>query len=76
MPIYEYSCTACEDKFELLRPMSQADSDAICPRCNNEAHRILSMFAAISKGSGGESVPISGGSNCGSCSSSSCASCH
>lgn len=76
MPIYEYRCTACEDKFELLRPMSQADAEATCPRCNNGARRVLSMFAAVSKGPGGESAPISGSSGCSSCSSSSCSSCH
>ncbi|MBE0479897.1 MAG: zinc ribbon domain-containing protein [Dehalococcoidia bacterium] len=76
MPIYEYRCSECSLKFELLRPMSRADEAASCPRCKNGAKKILSMFAAFSKSSGGDSAPVAGGSGCGSCTASSCAGCY
>jgi len=76
MPVYEFRCSQCGHKFELLRPMSKVNDDASCPRCNNGAKRIPSVFAAFSKSSSGSSAPVSGGSGCGTCSSSSCAGCH
>ncbi|UCC61061.1 MAG: zinc ribbon domain-containing protein [Dehalococcoidia bacterium] len=76
MPIYEFCCNECGLKFEQLRPMSRVDEDASCPRCNNGAKRIPSVFSAFSKSSGGESAPVGGGSGCATCSSSSCHSCH
>ncbi|MFC2002652.1 FmdB family zinc ribbon protein [Chloroflexota bacterium] len=74
MPIYEYRCSNCNLKFELLRGLSEANEGAPCPRCHNSAERILSTFSAISKGESGVSSPV-GGSSCSSCGSSSCGSC-
>jgi putative FmdB family regulatory protein len=76
MPIYEYSCSKCDLKFDLLRPMSQANEGASCPRCCNSAERVPSAFASFSKGSDGDVTPVAGGSSCSGCSASSCASCH
>ena len=76
MPIYEYCCPDCGFKFKLLRPMSRADEDAPCPRCNNGARRVLSSFAAFAKGSDGEAAPVGGGSACSSCSAGTCSSCN
>ncbi|MFA5315945.1 MAG: zinc ribbon domain-containing protein [Dehalococcoidales bacterium] len=73
MPIYEYVCTNCKKKFELLRSLSQADAGAICSDCHGEAKRILSTFAAVSRDSSGQSVPM--GNSCSGCSSSSCTTC-
>jgi putative FmdB family regulatory protein len=61
MPLYEYYCPKCTSKFELLRPMSRADEGATCPRGHNGGTRTLSVFAAVSKGAGGASQPITGG---------------
>ncbi len=76
MPVYEYCCAGCGSKFELLRPMSQVNEEAPCPRCNNGARRVLSNFAAFSKGSSGTSAPLGNGSSCSTCSASDCSSCH
>ena len=73
MPIYEYSCSDCGLKFELLRQLSQANDKASCPRCRNSAKRVLSRFASFSKGENGEIAPIS--NPCTSCGGTSCASC-
>jgi putative FmdB family regulatory protein len=74
MPIYEYVCPSCDFKFELLRSLSQADEGVSCPRCQNDARRIMSTFACFSKEEGGLTSAI-GDSSCGSCAATSCDSC-
>ncbi|NWF77086.1 MAG: zinc ribbon domain-containing protein [Chloroflexi bacterium] len=76
MPIYEYLCPECNLKFELLRPQSQANENASCPRCHNGAKRIFSSFASFTKSSEGTSTPIGGSSPCSTCSATSCATCQ
>jgi putative FmdB family regulatory protein len=74
MPIYEYICSKCEQKFELLKPMSQAGKAVTCPKCGGKAGRVLSRFCSHSD----ESLDFmgsGGGSACSSCSSDSCSSC-
>lgn len=73
MPIYEYLCPNCKQKFELLRSLAQASEEASCPRCHKNAERILSTFAAVSKDESGMTTPIS--NPCSGCSSISCNSC-
>ena len=72
MPIYEYCCPSCDNKFDLLRSFSQADEKVACPKCDTKARRLVSAFASFSKGTDGLSTPVGGGSSCDSCSSSSC----
>ncbi|UCG54963.1 MAG: zinc ribbon domain-containing protein [Dehalococcoidia bacterium] len=74
MPLYEYVCTKCKSRFELLRQMSRADEEVLCPECNGRAEKILSSFACVSKDESGISSPVGGGA-CSSCSTSSCDSC-
>jgi len=76
LPIYEYVCTKCENKFELLRSLSRAGEGAPCPGCNSLACRVLSTFAAFSKGSGESSEPVGGAGSCSGCSATSCSTCH
>ena len=45
MPLYEYNCRLCEERFEKLQPMS-AGKLADCPACGQPAGRVLSMIAA------------------------------
>ncbi|HEY82148.1 MAG TPA: zinc ribbon domain-containing protein [Dehalococcoidia bacterium] len=76
MPIYEYLCSDCNFKFELLRPLSKADEKAPCPRCHKDAQRTVSACAAFSRGESGETTPLAGsGSSCTSCSATSCRTC-
>lgn len=76
MPIYEYVCSECDSKFELLRPLSQSDEEAFCPHCHKPARRKLSTFACFSTSSAGVPTRIAGtGSSCDSCSSSNCSTC-
>jgi len=78
MPIYEYQCTDCREKFDARRSFAEAESDAVCPRCGKTGKRILSKFACCSKdGSGGTVSSIAGtGGGCAGCTSGSCSSCH
>ncbi|MFC2013514.1 FmdB family zinc ribbon protein [Chloroflexota bacterium] len=76
MPIYEYVCPECGLKFELLRPLSQADEDAACPSCHKRAGRKLSAFACFSKDASGLTSPVAGtGNSCASCGITSCDTC-
>ena len=75
MPIYEYNCQECGNKFSARRSFKDADAPIACPECGvAHAKRGLSMFFASSstgtiKGGGGSSCgSCSGGSACSSCS--------
>lgn len=49
MPIYEYQCISCEEKFELLRRLSDEDSEIKCPKCNKTGvKRVFSTFSTAS----------------------------
>jgi putative FmdB family regulatory protein len=74
MPLYEYYCRRCEQRFELLRPLARMDDPAPCPKGHEGGERVLSVFAAFSGSAGGESAPLGGG-GCAGCSAGSCAGC-
>ncbi len=61
MPIYEYYCEMCENKFELLKPMSKAHEEASCPEGHVGAKRAISLFAAFTTGDNGEVSSVGGG---------------
>ena len=59
MPLYEYKCLKCGEKFELLRRINDDDSTVKCPKCgSNEVKREVTGFASI----GGSSTTSSCGS--------------
>lgn len=71
MPIYEYYCTNCEQRFEEL-VLDHKPAVAHCPECGtNEVNRLISLFATASPGlnnfaeTGGESSGHTCG--CGHC---------
>ncbi len=51
MPIYEYECTKCCQKFEMKRHFGD-EGGVTCPRCQGSAQRIFSPVPIIFKGSG------------------------
>jgi len=53
MPLYEYQCARCGEKFELRRHMADSDSEIECPRCGAKSpKRVLSVFGIASSGTG------------------------
>ena len=75
MPIYEFKCKKCDNRFELLCSMSGGDG-VTCPDCGGgKVTRLLSSFFSRSVGSDGSSHSH-GGDKCSGCSSGACATCH
>ena len=45
MPIYEYNCPGCGERFELRRRIADNDSDIRCPKCGaKNPQRVISAF--------------------------------
>ena len=69
MPLYEYHCPTCKNKFDKLQPMSATGAD--CPVCEQPARRAISVFAAVTSGGSPGSefspmpMPMGGGGCCG-----------
>ncbi|MCX6561509.1 MAG: zinc ribbon domain-containing protein [Candidatus Aminicenantes bacterium] len=70
MPLYEFRCDACRNKFEVLVRLG-GEADVRCPTCAGSVHKLLSAFGI---GGGGSRLKASGHS-CTSCSSHSCSTC-
>ena len=51
MPIYEYQCENCADRFEIKQGMKD-DPLTACPRCGKRVQRLISSPAIMFKGSG------------------------
>jgi len=51
VPIYEYQCESCADKFEIKQGMKD-DPLTACPRCGKRVQRLISSPAIMFKGSG------------------------
>lgn len=46
MAVYEYQCPKCRKEFELMRPISEAERPARCPKCGSKAVKLISGFAS------------------------------
>ena len=64
MPLYEYRCESCDERFEELVSSSDED-DVRCPSCGQPAKKLLSAFSVGGGGSGGFGYDQGGGSSCG-----------
>jgi len=51
MPLYEYQCNACENKFELRQKFSDPPATE-CPQCGGEVTKLISSSAFTLKGGG------------------------
>ncbi len=64
MPIYEYRCTTCGERFEWLTSRAER-AEARCPRCGaRRVERLLSAFAVGKSGATAESPGPCGSSDC------------
>jgi putative FmdB family regulatory protein len=47
MPIYEYECRRCKERFEVLQKMNEDNSHLRCPQCQTDRPlRMLSLFTS------------------------------
>ena len=44
MPIYEYECPGCGERFEQYCPVADSDNEVKCPKCGAEPRRVFSPF--------------------------------
>lgn len=51
MPVYDYRCTSCDERFEVTRPMSST-AEECCPSCGEAAKRVFTPVGVAFKGSG------------------------
>ena len=51
MPRYDYQCTGCDYRFELVQSFSEAGS-GVCPVCAGSGRRVFHAVPVIYKGSG------------------------
>jgi putative FmdB family regulatory protein len=75
MPLYEYLCPACHERFELLQRVGESGEAVACPACGaNGVARQLSTFAAA-VGGGGAKTTATESFGCGrpQCAGGSCA---
>lgn len=71
MPVFEYRCSECNTKFEVLHKSSKISEEVICPACNsNNNKKLFSTFSASIT----ESTHCSGHGHCdvSSCGNGSC----
>lgn len=54
MPIYEYECKKCNERFEVLQKISDGNEGLRCPKCDaEEPERVLSAFCSAGSKSAG-----------------------
>lgn len=51
MPIYEYQCSQCKERHEIIQSISDAPLTH-CPKCGGEMKKLISSPAIQFKGSG------------------------
>ena len=69
MPIYEYRCESCSEKFEVLTRFAERDTAQACPACESTKTKVLVSSFAYASGSGESSglsdfASESGGGGC------------
>ena len=68
MPIYEYQCTECGERFEVRQAIGEDGSNLSCPKCHAQnLKRLFSSFFSSGSSTTEPSVP-----SCPTCSSGVC----
>jgi len=81
MPVYEYQCKSCDDRFELRQKFADPPA-TVCPACGGSVKKLISTTAFSLKGGGWHSegygtkketpaaapaCPAAGGGGCAGC---------
>ena len=62
MPIYEYMCLKCNEKFSLLQTVKTSEKDTACPKCTSkDVKKVISSFCCSAGSGGGASSTIPSG---------------
>jgi putative FmdB family regulatory protein len=48
MPLYEFTCNACGERFEIISPVGERDDRAVCPRCGGRD--LTAVFGSFAVG--------------------------
>ncbi len=53
MPIYEYICKSCGEKFSLLQRVTATEKDTCCPKCASpDVKKVMSAFCCSNSDAG------------------------
>ena len=62
MPVYEYICLKCNQKFTLLQSLYPPERHTECPKCSStEIKKIMSSFGLASSQANAQAPRFSGG---------------
>ncbi len=66
MPLYEYRCPACHERFEVLQRMGESSEKVRCPECG--AKEVEKQFSTFASGhAGGATADFGGGGGRSAC---------
>jgi len=51
MPIYEYTCSACQHRFSVLQRMGEGNEHLVCEKCGTP--KPVKQFSTFAAGGGG-----------------------
>lgn len=63
MPIYEYECLDCGERFEVLQRMGEGAADLSCPKCGES--RVTKQFSTFASSTGGQQTSAASLGGCG-----------
>jgi putative FmdB family regulatory protein len=75
MPIYEYRCESCAEKFEVLTRFAERDTAQMCPVCESTKTRVLVSSFAVAGGESSSASDFMSESSGGGCCGGACGSC-
>lgn len=58
MPLYEYYCSDCRAKFELLLSYAASQSDIVCAKCHGT--QVRKVFSVVARSHHGEAAEDAG----------------
>jgi len=63
LPIYEYVCLDCDERFALLQSFYPPENDTSCPKCSStDVKKIISSFSCSSGDKAGQTSSSPGSS--------------